>query len=57
MRAPPVTMAVAFASSAGMAAEKVMIAEFKYPAAAFRVNVIKVLLEREAGYRVGYGDR
>ena len=43
------TMAVLLASSAGMAAEKVMIAEFKYPAAAFRVNVIKVLLEERLG--------
>ena len=49
LRGVALTMAVAFASSAGMAAEKVMIAEFKYPAAAFRVNVIKVLLEERLG--------
>ena len=42
-------MALVLASSAAMAAEKLMIAEFKYPAAAFRVNVIKVLLEERLG--------
>ena len=42
-------MALVLGSSAGMAAEKVMIAEFKYPAAAFRVKVIQVLLEERLG--------
>ena len=52
LRRVALTMVAVFASSAGMAAEKVMIAEFKYPAAQARVHVIKLVLEERLGLEV-----
>lgn len=44
--------AIVFVSSAGMAADKVTLALFKYPSAEARVQLIKILLEEKLGLEV-----